>query len=614
MVGTNGDGTGDTAERNLISGNSIAGVWIDGQGTDGNVVAGNFVGTSVSGDTALSNGTSYAYGYVSSYVGTAGFYDYVTGGVVITGAPPATGSVPMVKASTPTARRNVISGNASVGVQVSNSGTSGNVVQGNLIGTDPTGTVNLGNGSDGIKVESGAVDNTIGGVTAAAGNLITDNNGPGVAVTGVDSVGDEIAGNCIFANAGPAIDLGGDGVTENYSSPRDGPDNFQNFPIVVKTIAGKLEGWLFGSTPDTRFHIDFFASASYGAGGWGDAEQYLGSLDVTTDGHGRALFDVPYAPPADLPVLTATATDPLGNTSEVASLRQAVAQAPAQTVRTGSRKAADFFGRCRRPDRSGRPRCRPARPGVGPDAIGFGRGPYSLDGLRLERLGQWDRINVLSRQPLRRESGAGGDDLCAAARFSGQCHADPERRSHGASPVQTEVVLSDRVFVVSTTADSGPGSLRQAILDSNATAGGSNTIDFAIPGQGVQTIVAASPLPDITTSVLIDGSSQPGDEGTPLIELSSSESGAIQGLNITGSEVTVRGLGFATDEFTLGASPTADGITLPAVPLSSSSTRPIDQYRIDTSTDGLLIALVHPPGLDDRNDFARLSRPSAGSE
>ena len=51
---------------------------------------------------------------------------------------------------------------------------------GNFIGTDVTGTVNLGNGSDGIQVESGAFDNTIGGTTAGAGNLITDNGGPGV--------------------------------------------------------------------------------------------------------------------------------------------------------------------------------------------------------------------------------------------------------------------------------------------------------------------------------------------------------------------------------------------------------------------------------------------------
>ena len=41
-----------------LSGNLFAGVWINGQGTDGNAVAGNFIGTSVTGDVALDNGTA----------------------------------------------------------------------------------------------------------------------------------------------------------------------------------------------------------------------------------------------------------------------------------------------------------------------------------------------------------------------------------------------------------------------------------------------------------------------------------------------------------------------------------------------------------------------------
>ena len=74
-------------------------------------------------------------------------------------------------------------------------------------------------------------------------------------------------------------------------------------------------------------------------------------------------------------------------------------------------------------------------------------------------------------------------------------------------------------FLVSNTGDSGPGSLRQAILDSNAAIGATNTIDFAIPGSGVQTIAPAllpardhQPGPDRRYS-------QPGYAGTPLIEL-----------------------------------------------------------------------------------------------
>ena len=72
-------------------------------------------------------------------------------------------------------------------------------------------------------------------------------------------------------------------------------------------------------------------------------------------------------------------------------------------------------------------------------------------------------------------------------------------------------------FTVTDTSDSDSGSLRQAILNSNATLG-SNTIDFDI-GTGAQTISLLSPLPAITVPLLIDGTSQPGYAGAPLIDL-----------------------------------------------------------------------------------------------
>ena len=64
-------------------------------------------------------------------------------------------------------------------------------------------------------------------------------------------------------------------------------------------------------------------------------------------------------------------------------------------------------------------------------------------------------------------------------------------------------------FSVTTTADTGAGSLRQAMLDANQ-AGGGNTIAFAIPGSGTHTIALASELPYVTSSMTIDGYSQPG--------------------------------------------------------------------------------------------------------
>src|SRR5262249_46643121 len=98
------------------------------------------------------------------------------------------------------------------------------------------------------------------------------------------------------------------------------------------------------------------------------------------------------------------------------------------------------------------------------------------------------------------------------------------------------------IFLVATTADSGPGSLRQALLDSNAAGGGTNSIDFDIPGPGIQTIAPLTPLPPITASVLIDGTTQPGFTGTPLIAFGGPSPGSPGPLTISGGNVTIRGL------------------------------------------------------------------------
>ena len=74
-------------------------------------------------------------------------------------------------------------------------------------------------------------------------------------------------------------------------------------------------------------------------------------------------------------------------------------------------------------------------------------------------------------------------------------------------------------FPVITTADSGAGSLRSAIIASNAATGQTNTISFNIPGKGVQKIALLSALPTITNPVVIDATLINGYTTTPLIEL-----------------------------------------------------------------------------------------------
>lgn len=87
---------------------------------------------------------------------------------------------------------------------------------------------------------------------------------------------------------------------------------------------------------------------------------------------------------------------------------------------------------------------------------------------------------------------------------------------------------------VSNTNDSGSGSLRQAILDSNQSSD-LDVICFAI-GSGLQTIIPASPLNPVTQPLIIDGSTQPGFASAPIIELNGAGAGAgADGLRITGN-------------------------------------------------------------------------------
>jgi hypothetical protein len=82
-------------------------------------------------------------------------------------------------------------------------------------------------------------------------------------------------------------------------------------------------------------------------------------------------------------------------------------------------------------------------------------------------------------------------------------------------------------FLVTNSGDSGPGSLRQAILDSNSVTGGTNAIDFDIPGKGVQTIALISALPPIAASAPLDGTTQPGYSGEAAMNLALSNSGCM---------------------------------------------------------------------------------------
>lgn len=122
-------------------------------------------------------------------------------------------------------------------------------------------------------------------------------------------------------------------------------------------------------------------------------------------------------------------------------------------------------------------------------------------------------------------------------------------------------------LVVTNNADSGAGSLRQAISDANNTPG-PNLINFNIPGGGAQIIQPFSTLPAVTNQVTIDGTTQPGYAGAPIIVLDGNPgfSGRVDGLTISAPGCAIKGLVIG------GFGETASGIRAGLLLLSASNT------------------------------------------
>jgi len=114
------------------------------------------------------------------------------------------------------------------------------------------------------------------------------------------------------------------------------------------------------------------------------------------------------------------------------------------------------------------------------------------------------------------------------------------RRHLSVELLETRQLLS--TFIVKNTDDSGPDTLRQAIVDSNGDTAQTNLITFNIPARGGQTINVASALPAITQSVTIDGTTEPGYSGTPLVEVNGAGAGSgTDGLMVEANDTTVQG-------------------------------------------------------------------------
>ena len=174
LIGTNGDGVNDAAERNVVSGNFV-GINIGDSGTNDNVVAGNYIGTDYTGTVAIGNliGLQIVGQAANNLIGTSG-----------TDVDNA-------------AERNVISGDGLEGVRVQGAGTDHNMIAGNYVGTDVSGTTVLGNGANGVRIYAGATNNTIGGSVTGMRNVISANANNGVNISDSGTNNNVIEGNFI---------------------------------------------------------------------------------------------------------------------------------------------------------------------------------------------------------------------------------------------------------------------------------------------------------------------------------------------------------------------------------------------------------------------------------
>jgi hypothetical protein len=328
---------------NLISANIGNGVRIEVSGM-GNLVQGNWIGTDVTGTVALGNGSD---GVDSAVLIDSGSSNNTIGGTVA-GA------------------RNIISGNGFNGVRIRDS--SSNVVQGNYVGTDVTGTAALGNAGAGVAVSGSASGNFIGGTDPAAGNIISANSLDGMDFFSGTSentvqgnlIGTDVSGNQGLGNGLNGVHLedtsdnnliggtdpgagnliafnGNDGVLVDTATGNairqnsihdsgnlgielvNGGNNNQAFPLLTSAISDGSSTTIVGtltSTPNTTFILEFFANGAPNPSGHGEGESYLGSWMVTTDDSGDASFTVSFATGDTTgQFIAATATDPGNNTS-----------------------------------------------------------------------------------------------------------------------------------------------------------------------------------------------------------------------------------------------------------------------------------------------------------
>ncbi len=469
---------GTTAgEGNVISGNG-GGVRIESAGIT-NTIAGNIIGLAADGTTIVGN-DAYGVGIVNSASNTIG------------------GS------SVQLAGRNIISGNGDAGVDISGAASTGNIVQANFIGTDQTGTLDRGNGSDGVRITN-ASSNTVGSTSGAGGGaLISGNGGDGIQIS-ASAVGtasaNSIIGNSIgFSSASSANALPNTGagisIEDGAAGNIIGVGGFPN-TIAHNTGAGVAVTALAG-TGNQITRNSIFQNGGLGID--------LGATGVTPNDND----DTDTGPNAlqNFPVLTSV-TVASGNTTIAGTLNST----------PNTQFTLEFFSN------------------PSPDPSGFGEGQtfvFSTTSVTTDASG-----NATFNFGI---TGTFTDPISATA-TPVTAPLNTSEFSRSIRAVQNFVVdtTSDSATMNACTAAAGDCSLRGAINNANARSGG-DTISFAIPATqavgGIFTVTTSFSFPDITKAVTINGFSQTGSSAnTRTINLSVDAKPLIQ---ITGAPLTVK--------------------------------------------------------------------------
>ncbi len=534
-------GGGSVGERNVISGNT-SGITIDDSSNI--TISGNYIGTNAAGNAGLGNRLKGIEISLSSNI--------TIGGTIAS-------------------ERNIISGNGE-GIAIGELGdgiiideSTEITISGNYIGTDAGGTLDLGNSDRGVEINDGSTNITIGGTTVGERNVISENF-YGIEISGSMTTGVQVKGNYIGTDATGSIDLGNsqhgvvilDSPSNVVGGATAGERNIisgNDFSGIFLTVGDAAENLIIGNYIGTD--ADGLSDLGNGYGVYIQTGASDNRIGGTAAGEANIIA--------------------FSDNSGIAIVGDLIIPAPGNSIRRNS-----IFSN---------------------QGLGIDLAPelYNLGDVTANDAGDADTgANNLQNYPVLTEAFNQGGNTDVSVSFNSTpgtsfaiefyANSSCDSSSHGEGETflaqtnrttnaggnvsfvftpATQLALGTYITATATRSiapfdtsefseciqvtnpfpptvinanDSGAGSLRQTILDTNLL-NGLDVIRFNIPGAGVHTINLLSPLPTITDAVIIDGRTQPGFAGLPLIELNGTSAGAgADGIKITSGGTTVRGL------------------------------------------------------------------------